>query len=261
MFDSHAHLNHEQFQADREKALQRARSAGVMGLVIVGFDVGSSALAVELARPHEDIYAAVGIHPHDADKVTRQTMEHLRRLATKPGVVAIGETGLDFYRMLSPRQAQIDAFRRHIDLAAGEHLTLIVHDRDAHDEVLDVLARHAPRHLRVVLHCFSGDASLLEEALARGYWIGLAGNVTYPRAGALRAVAARVPGDRLLLETDCPYLPPQAHRGKRNEPAFLRQTLQAVAMIRGDDEAKLEDQTEENAYYAFGLVIADDSTQ
>ncbi len=255
MFDTHAHINHERFREDRPAVIKRARQAGVMAMVVVGYDEPSSKLAVKLANPEEEVYAAVGIHPHDAEKADRAAMIRLREIARSRGVVAVGETGLDFYRMLSPRQAQIDAFRRHIDLAAAEYLTLIVHDRDAHEEVLEVLDRHAPPQLRIVLHCFSGDADMLAEAMKRGYWVGIAGNVTYPKAGALRAVAAQVRADRLLLETDCPYLPPQRYRGQRNEPAYLAETLAAVAQIRGQDEEELESQTEANAYRAFGLVV------
>ncbi len=257
MFDSHAHLNHQQFQADRDLVLERAREAGLTGLVNVGFDIGSSRLAIEMAEPEADVYAAVGVHPHDAEMVTRETVAKLRELARRPGVVAVGETGLDFYRNLSPRQAQVDAFRWHIDLAAAEYLTLIVHTRQAHDEVLEILASHAPPRLRVVLHCFSGDEAVAEEAVRRGYWIGIAGNVTYPRARRLQAIAARLPAERLLIETDCPYLPPQGYRGRRNEPAYLRVTLEFLARLRGQEIEELERQTEENAMAAFGLVAVE----
>ena len=257
MFDSHAHLNHEQFQIDRDAVLERARQAGLVGLVNVGFDIGSSRLAIELAQPDRDIYAAVGVHPHEAETVTRETVAKLRELARRPAVVAVGETGLDFYRNLSPRQAQIDAFRWHIDLAAAEYLTLIVHTREAHDEVMEILDRHAPPHLRVVLHCFSGDQAIAEEAVRRGYWLGIAGNVTYPRARRLQGIAARLPDERLLIETDCPYLPPQGRRGQRNEPAYLRQTLEFLAALRGQEVEDLERVTEENAMVAFGLVATE----
>ncbi|MBC7287552.1 MAG: TatD family hydrolase [Armatimonadetes bacterium] len=254
MFDTHAHLNHEQFQADRYEVIERARSAGVTGLVNVGYDLGSSRLAVEMASEEDDIYAAVGVHPHEAETVSRETVARLRELARKPGVVAIGETGLDFFRDLSPRQAQIDAFRWQIDIAAAEYLTLIVHTRNAHDEVMEILERQAPPHLRVVLHCFSGDQDMADEAIRRGYWIGLAGNITYPNAHALRAVAARVPDEKLLIETDCPYLPPQGRRGRRNEPAYLRETLEALAAVRMQHVEEVERLTDRNALAAFGLA-------
>ncbi len=257
MFDSHAHLNHERYQADRPQVLARARAAGVRGIVNVGYDPGSSALAVVLAEAEPDLHAAVGLHPHDAEALTGDVLGALRELARRPCVVAVGETGLDFYRNLSAREAQVDAFRRHLELAAELGKTVIVHDRDAHEEVLDTLASHAPSDLRVVLHCFSGDEDVLAEAAARGYWVGIACNVTYPRSEVLRQVAARAPRDRLLLETDCPYLPPQRHRkGGRNEPAYLREALQTVARVRGEDLTALERRTEENAREVFGLTAA-----
>lgn len=257
MFDSHAHLNHERYQADRPQVLARARAAGVRGIVNVGYDAGSSALAVALAEAEPDLYAAVGVHPHDAEALTGDLLRTLRDLARQPSVVAVGETGLDFYRNLSPRGSQLDAFCRHLELAGELGKPVIVHDRDAHEEVLDTLARHAPRDLRVVLHCFSGDEDVLAEAAARGYWVGIAGNVTYPRSDVLRRVAMRVPRHRLLLETDCPYLPPQQYRKRgRNEPACLRETLQAVARLRGEDVTTLERRTEQNASDVFGLAVA-----
>lgn len=253
MFDSHAHLNHQDFQADRDAVLLRAREAGLTGLVNVGWDLGSSRLAAALAQRDEGVYAAVGIHPHDAAAASADHYTALRDLARRPEVVAIGETGLDFFRDLSPRDAQIDAFRRHIELAAETNLSLIVHDRDAHEEIFSILSQDAPPGLHVVLHCYSAGPGLLDEAMARGYWIGLACNVTYPKAASLRQVACRVPLDRLLVETDCPYLPPQSKRGRRNEPAFLREALDTIAAVRGCPVALVERQTEANAREVFGI--------
>lgn len=251
MFDSHAHLNHQDFQADRDAVLVRAREVGLTGLVNVGWDLGSSRLALTLARPNEDIYAAIGIHPHHAATASAHDYAALRDLAKRPEVVAIGETGLDFFRDLSPRDAQIDAFRCHIELAAETGLPLIVHDREAHEEILAILAQDAPPGLRIILHCYSAGPGLLEQALARGYWIGLACNVTYPKATGLREVARCVPLEKLLVETDCPYLPPQSKRGRRNEPAFLREALETIAAVRGCPVTQVEKQTEANAREVF----------
>jgi len=253
MFDSHAHLNHERYQADRHEVLARARAAGVSEIVNVGYDAGSSAVAVMLAEQEEGLYAAVGLHPHDTSGLNEEIAATLRGLAQRPQVVAIGETGLDFYRNLSPRQAQREAFEWHIALAAELGKTLIVHDRDAHEEVMEVLTA-APPQLRVVLHCFSGGPALMEEAVARGCWIGIAGNVTYRRAETLREVAARVPMDRLLVETDCPYLTPQPYRKRpRNEPAFLAATIEVIAAARGQALEDIAEATQANARRAFGL--------
>jgi TatD DNase family protein len=254
MFDSHAHLNHSDFQADRPQAMDRARAAGLTGLVNVGWDLGSSRLAADMARPEEGVYAAVGIHPQDVAEAGPDDFAALRGLCGRAGVVAVGETGLDFYRDLSPRPAQMDAFRRHAELAAETGLALIVHDREAHEEVLGALAEGAAPGLRVVLHCYSAGPDLLDEAVARGYFIGLAGSVTFPKATGLRGVARRAPAEGLLVETDCPYLAPQGHRGRRNEPAYLRETIEAVALARGELTARVEAQTEANARAAFGLA-------
>lgn len=254
MFDSHAHLNHQYFQADRDAVLLRAREAGLNGLVNVGWDLGSSRLAVALARPDEGIYAAIGIHPHDAAAASADHYTALRDLARRPEVVAIGETGLDFFRDLSPRDTQTDAFRRHVEIAAETGLPLIVHDRDAHEEILAILAQDAPPGLRIILHCYSAGPGLLDEVMARGYWIGLACNVTYPKATGLREVARRVPLDKLLVETDCPYLPPQSKRGRRNEPAFLREALDTIAAVRDCPVTLVEKQTEANAREVFGIA-------
>jgi len=258
MIDSHAHLNHQDFQADRDAVLLRARRSGLTGLINVGWDLGSSRLAAGLAQPKEGLYAAVGIHPHDAALATDDDFAALRELARRPGVVAIGETGLDFFRDLSPRDLQVDTFRRHIELAAEAGLALMVHDRDAHEEILAILAQDAPPGLRVVLHCYSAGPDLLPEALARGYWIGLACNVTYPKATALRQVARCVPDNKLLIETDCPYLPPQSRRGRRNEPAFLREALETIAAARSCSVPRVEKQTEVNAREVFCLPAQED---
>jgi TatD DNase family protein len=253
MFDSHAHLNHENFQADRDEVWARAAEAHLTGLVNVGWDVPSSNLALFMTNREIGRYAAVGVHPHNAEQVTRQVLADLREMTREPAVVAIGETGLDFYRNLSPRQAQIASFRHHIQLAAETALTLIVHDRDAHDEILDILRRDAPADLPVILHCYSAGTALLDDALAMGCWIGVAGNVTYPGAADLREAIKHVPDHRLLLETDCPYLPPQMYRGQRNEPLFMRATVKAVATVRGEDQHVVEAQSEANALKAFGM--------
>jgi TatD DNase family protein len=256
MFDSHAHLNHENFQVDRDEVWSRATEAHLSGLVNVGWDLDSSSRATQIANIDLERFASVGIHPHEAADVTPQVLADLREMTKRPGVVAIGETGLDYFRDLSPRQAQITAFRQHIELAGETGLTLIVHDRDAHDEVLGILTHDAPAHLRVILHCYSAGPDLLRDALGMGCWIGVAGNITYPNAADVREAVKLVPDAKLLLETDCPYLPPQMYRGQRNEPMYMRSTLKAVAQARGEDQQMLEVQTEANALAAFALDVA-----
>ncbi|MGD9518302.1 MAG: TatD family hydrolase [Armatimonadota bacterium] len=259
MFDSHAHISDTAFQVDRPQVLERARAAGVRGLVNVGCDVDSWDLTTAMVDRKTGLYAAVGVHPHKAATVGRETLDQLRALARGEGVVAIGETGLDLYRNLSPKEQQVEAFRRHIELAAELELALLVHDREAHEEVLDVLGQDAPKDLRVVLHCFSGDLDVLAVAHERGYWVGIAGNVTYPGSHTLVQVTAAVQADRLLIETDCPYLAPQKYRKRRrNEPAYLAETLAVVARARGEDPAEVDAQTEHNAREAFGLLVEGD---
>jgi TatD DNase family protein len=255
MFDSHAHLNHENFQVDRDEVWLRATEAGLRGLVNVGWDADSSSLATQMADVDLERFASVGVHPHEAADVTPQVLADLREMTKRPGVVAVGETGLDYFRNLSPRDAQITSFRQHIELAAETGLTLIVHDRDAHEDVLGILSTDAPAHLRVILHCYSAGPGLLHDALGMGCWIGVAGNITYPNAADVREAVKLVPDQKLLLETDCPYLPPQMYRGQRNEPMFMRATLKAVAQARGEDIDAVEVQTEANALAVFGLDV------
>jgi TatD DNase family protein len=228
--------------------------ADVEQIVVVGIDVASSREAVSLAERYEGLVATVGMHPHDARRLGAREEAALIELAAHPKVVAIGETGLDFYRDRSPREAQKAAFRWHLELARQRGLPVIVHDREAHAETLAMLREHAAGgEIRGVMHCFSGGEAMLEEALGLGLHISLAGPVTYPNAPRLAAVARRVPSDRLLVETDCPYLTPVPHRGRRNEPAYVRLVAQRIAEIRGQSEAEIAAITTANACALFGL--------
>lgn len=240
-----------EFDTDREEALARAKADGIELMVTVGYHLEASRLAVEAAQRYSQVYASVGIHPHDARHYDEKTEQALRELAGSPKVVAIGEAGLDFYRDRSPRPAQIEAFRRQIHLAKGRGLPLIVHDREAHQETMQILKEEQAEV--VVLHCFSGDLAMAEEAWARGYYTSVAGPVTYPKNEALREVVRRARPDRLVLETDCPYLPPQAFRGRRNEPAHLLDTAHEVAGLLGMPLDALGRLTTENARRLFGL--------
>jgi len=251
--DTHAHLNDDQFDFDRAAALQRARAAGVQFLLDVGADRESSERAVALAEAEPDVWAAVGVHPHDARSLDEVTWERIAELAAHPRVVAVGETGLDFYRNLSPPVAQREAFRRHMQLAERAGKALVVHSRQADVETVEELRRCADR-VPVVLHCFSGGEDMLREAIGLGVWVSFAGNVTYPKAAALLQLAPLVPADRLLVETDCPYLAPAPRRGRRNEPAYVAHTLAAVAEARGVAAEELAEITFHNAEVVFGLA-------
>jgi TatD DNase family protein len=254
LVDSHTHVDFPQFDGDREMVLQRAVDAGVEWIVDVGADLASSRRADKLAAREPRIWAAVGIHPHDAATVNRVALAELRALAQAPRVVAIGEIGLDYYRDLSPRAQQREAFEAQLALARELGLPVIVHDREAHGETLAILRevrRQAGAGLRGVMHCFSGDLELAREVLNLGFYVGIAGPVTYPRATPLADVARLVPLERLLVETDCPYLAPQARRGARNEPAFVRFVAERVAEVRGLSAEEVGRVTSENARALF----------
>jgi TatD DNase family protein len=249
LIDTHAHANGQPPTALRE--IERAFAAGLVGVVIVGIDLASSRMAVDLARREPRIRAAVGVHPHNASRWTPQVEDALRTLAQGPEVVAIGECGLDYYRNLSARVDQERVFRAQVELAREIGKPLIVHDREAHREVLEVLST-ANCTSGCVLHCFSGDRVHAERCLEHGMYLGIAGPVTYPRALALRDVVRWAPLDRLLLETDCPYLSPEPLRGRPNEPANLPLIAAAVSRIRGMEPEEVARATTENACTLLG---------
>jgi TatD DNase family protein len=253
MFDSHAHLNDSRFAPDRPEVIARAREAGVAGMIVVGYDLPSSQVALKLAAEEPDIWSAVGVHPHDAADVTPAVLDSLRQLAGHERVVAIGESGLDYFRNLSPPPVQRQAFAEFIRLARELSLPLIVHCREAQEDCLRVLDEERDPGQTVIMHCFAGGMEFARQCLERGFYLGLAGTITYPKAFALRKLAAEGPLERLLIETDCPYLPPQAHRGQRNEPAYVRYVAETVAKARGVGIAEIARQTAANARQAFRL--------
>jgi TatD DNase family protein len=250
LIDSHAHLDSRKFHGDREAVVERAREAGVVAILNVGGDLASSRAAVALAERYDFIYAAVGVHPHDARTVTPAVLSDLRALTSHSKVVAIGEIGLDYYRDLSPRPVQRRAFADQLALAAGLDLPVVVHSREALDDVLAALRGWEGAG---VLHSYSGGPERLDEVLDLGFSIGISGPVTFPKADRLRAVAAAVPLERLLVETDCPYLTPVPYRGRRNEPAHVRYVAQAVARARGMEAEPLARAAADNARRLFGL--------
>lgn len=252
MIDTHAHLNLPEFDADREQVIARAREAGVELIVNVGADLESSQRSIDLAVTYPFIYAAVGVHPHDALGLDQAGLSRIRQLAAHPRVVAVGEIGLDYYRDLSPRDAQAAAFERQLELAGQVNKPVIVHDRDAHDDVMTLLRRWSGR-LHGVLHCFSGDVAMAREAVEQGWYIGVDGPITFQNARQLPAVIREVPLSRLLLETDCPYLAPHPRRGRRNEPSYLPLIGRAVAALKAVSLDELERVTSQNARDLFGL--------
>jgi len=227
--DTHCHLNHPDLYPEWQVVLFRAQQSGVERLIQIGYDLASSRRAVDLAAQSDALYAAVGIHPHDAAQCNAEALATLRALAQQPRVVAVGEIGLDFYRDLSPRTAQYEAFHAQMQLAQSLGLPVILHCREAYDELLGVLAEYPT--VRGVLHCFSGTEAHAQRGLELGYYLGIGGVLTFKRAESLRAIVRAMPRDRLLLETDAPYLAPHPYRGKRNEPAYLPLIAQQVAAL------------------------------
>lgn len=253
LIDTHVHLNLGDYDVDRAEVIDRARAAGVFLMMNIGFDLETSRASIRLAEEHEFIYASVGLHPHEAADASDSLMEALENLAGHPRVVALGETGLDYYRDLSPREDQRRVFARQIDMANRLGLPLIVHNRDALDDVLAVIDEAGGVQHGGVMHCFPGDADYARRVLDRGFHIGIGGPVTYSSRGRLREVAETVPPDRLLLETDAPWLPPVPHRGKRNEPAHVALVAERIAEIRGADVRDLARLTSGNAMRLFGI--------
>ncbi|KAA0888025.1 TatD family hydrolase [Oryzomonas rubra] len=260
LIDSHAHIYYRDYAGDFDAMLKRAEDAGVGAMLVVGTDIESSRESVALAEKYPHMYAAVGVHPQDAGRVTEQCYDVIRDLARSSAkVVAIGEIGLDFYRDYCPRDEQEIVFRRFLRMAHELELPVVIHDRDAHELMLAILREE--RVHKGVLHCFSGDAAMAAQAIDMGLYISITGTVTYPANEALRAVLRGVSIDRLLVETDCPYLTPVPHRGKRNEPAYVRLTAEKVAETKGlslDDVARI---TTKNCRDLFGIRLWDQSTK
>ena len=245
LIDSHAHIQLDRFDADREAVLERAQAAGVHAILVIGFDLETSRGAIELAEKYDQIYATVGMHPHDARDLDDETVRIFRDLTTHPKVVALGEMGLDYYRDLSPRPVQQEAFERQLDLAEELNLPIVIHNREAYHDILPILGARRGK-IRGVMHCFSGDVEIMHQSLALGFYIGIGGPVTYRRSDALQGVAREVPADALLVETDCPWLAPQFRRGRRNEPAYVCATAEKIAGLRGISLEEIGEMTTQN---------------
>ncbi|MCK4546635.1 MAG: TatD family hydrolase [Candidatus Eisenbacteria sp.] len=252
MIDTHAHLTMNQFKKDLDAVIDRARKENVSRIITVGTDPDDCDRAVELANRHKDIHAVVGIHPHDSDGVTDEALAKIEAHAQNPKVVAIGEIGLDFYRDYAARDAQRRAFREQIRLARRVKLPVVIHSRDTSLEVLQILEKESADEVGGVLHCMPADPDLARRAEEMGFYLSIAGVVTYDK-GARDGIIRSASPDRLLLETDCPYLTPVPLRGKRNEPAYVRYTLQRLAEILTMFPKEVDELTTRNAVRAFGL--------
>jgi len=251
--DSHCHLTDPQFDGDREEMLARARAAGVSRFIVIGAtgDFSHNEKAVALARAHADVFAVIGVHPHDAKTITADTYVRLRELAREAHVVGLGETGLDFYYDNSPREDQRTHFRAFIRLARELDLPLSMHVRDAYTEAADTVRTEGEGKLRGVMHCFTGSVDEAQALLELGLFISFSGIVTFKSAHALREAARSVPLDRLLIETDCPLLAPVPYRGKRNEPAYVVQVAKTLAEVKGLSLAEIAAATRRNTDTLF----------
>ncbi len=254
--DSHAHLNHgDSFDDDREQVLKRAREAGVGCILNVATSPDDAAATVDIARRHPQVLAAVGIHPHEAALATPAALDDLERLSADPMVVAWGEIGLDYHYMNAPRDIQCAAFASQLQRAATCNLPVSVHNRDSDQDLLDQITRHAgPR--RGVIHCFTSDWAMASACLDAGFYLSFSGILTFRSAESLREVARRAPAQRLLVETDSPYLAPIPHRGARNEPARVVNVLEVLAELRGVNPAEMAAITTENFQTLFGQLTA-----
>jgi TatD DNase family protein len=251
--DSHAHLDDPKFESDRTEMLLRARAAGVDQILTIGNGKGPDDMGcgIPFAETMEDVFTSVGVHPHDASKVEARHYTMMTELAAHPKVVAIGETGLDYHYANSPHDVQCEVFGRQLELAAELALPVIVHTREA-DSDTEAILRSFP-HVRGVLHCFTSSRELADFAIANGWMVSFSGIVTFQNATALREIARSIPSNALLIETDCPYLAPVPHRGKRNEPAFVVETASILAEVRGVSVAELARETTANFARLFSI--------
>jgi TatD DNase family protein len=266
--DSHAHLDGKQFDADREAVIARALDAGVRAMVAIGNGDGPPVLdaGVRLAEKYPFMYATVGIHPHEARLADEAAYQEMERLARHPRVIAWGEIGLDYFYDHSPRETQKAVFARQMELAGAAKLPIVIHCRpsdgsdNAWEDCLGMIEEQwAPKGLGGILHCFTGNWAQAKRALDMGFMISFAGNLTFPKAQQIRDAALEVPLDRMLIETDCPYLAPVPHRGKRNEPAFVVETARRLGELRGLSGDEMGERTARNFYEFFKLTEMDEN--
>lgn len=255
LIDTHTHLDDARFDGDRDAMINRARQAGVERFVTIGCDLATSRAAVALADQHQFVYASIGVHPHEVKHISEGWYDEFRRLARNNKVVAYGEIGLDYHYNHSSPKDQRERFREQIQLARELHLPIIIHTREAQDDTITILKEEKAAEVGGVFHCFSGDAWLAQAALEMGFYLSFSGILTFQNATMLRDIAKHTPLDRLLVETDCPYLTPVPHRGKRNEPAYVAHVAKQLAAIHSElSPEEIEQHTTENAKRLFKIV-------
>ncbi|PFK36802.1 hydrolase TatD [Bacillus cereus] len=253
LFDTHSHLNAEQFKEDLQEVIVRMKEAGVSYTVVVGFDEATIKKAMELAETYGFIYAAVGWHPVDAIDMTEEHLAWLEELAAHPKVVALGEMGLDYHWDKSPKEVQKEVFRKQIQLAKKVNLPIIIHNRDATQDIVDILAEENAAEVGGIMHCFSGSVEVAQQCIGMNFLISLGGPVTFKNAKKPKEVAMEIPMEKLLIETDCPYLTPHPFRGKRNEPSYVKLVAEEIANLKGISYEEVAKITTENAKGLFGI--------
>ncbi|MEG9298892.1 TatD family hydrolase [Mangrovibacillus sp. Mu-81] len=253
LFDTHVHLNAEQFNEDLEEVISRAKETGVGKMVVVGFDRPTIERAMELVERYDFLYASIGWHPVDAIDMTDEDLVWIEELSNHPKVVALGEMGLDYHWDKSPKETQKDVFRKQIHLAKKVKLPIVIHNRDATQDIVDILREEGAEEVGGIMHCFSGSPEIAQECVDMNFYISLGGPVTFKNAKKPKEVAKEIPLERLLIETDCPYLAPHPNRGKRNEPAYVKLVAEQIAELKGISLEEVEAATTENANKLFNI--------
>lgn len=251
LIDSHCHLNDQEFEDDFSEVIERAKANGIGAIVVVGCDVESSGRAIELARQYDILWATVGIHPHDAKSWNKDTCREIENMLHEPKVVALGEIGLDYHYHYSTREEQDKAFREQIAIAKQYNKPIIIHNREAHQDTFNILTEVGTGQAGGVMHCFSGSFEMACEYLMMGLYLSFAGPITFNNADRLREVAAKIPIEKLLIETDSPYLTPHPFRGKRNEPEYVKWVGAKLAAIKGIEPEEVANQTSKNCRNLF----------
>ncbi len=259
LIDTHTHLDFDRFDADREAVIERAKESNVSAMLTIGIDHKTSLAAVDIAQRHSNIFASVGVHPHDAKDKTDEHMQELADLLAHPRVVAIGEVGLDYHYDYSPREVQRRVLRQFLDLSQHTQMPLIIHTREADEDILAIIRDKARSGWRGVFHCFSGDVQMARRVLDLGFYISFTGNITFKNSRSV-LVMKEIPLEHLLVETDCPFMAPVPHRGKRNEPAFVNLVAQKIAEVKNIPLHDVIHATTANAIDLFGLDIQEESS-
>ncbi|RDY66422.1 TatD family hydrolase [Halobacillus sp. SY10] len=253
LFDTHVHLNADQFEEDMEETIERAQEAGVQYMTVVGFDRKTIPKAMEIAERYENIYAAVGWHPVDAIDMTDEDLQWIEELSQHPKVVAIGEMGLDYHWDKSPKDVQKEVFRKQIRLAKKVKMPIVIHNREATDDIVEILKEENAADVGGIMHCYSGPVETAQECIDMNFMISLGGPVTFKNAKLPKEVAKAVNLEHLLVETDCPFLAPHPNRGKRNEPAYVKLVAEQIAELKGISYEEVSETTTSNALEFFGI--------